>query len=407
MLPRVKIYYENGSIGATTPIDDGTCGLIASGVAVRAGFDDESVEFELERAYLITKLSDLQPLGITDAANDPNANIYNAVKEFYNEAPEGTKLWLMGVARTVTYHDMLDKTKSYAAKLIREANGTINFLFTSKVFPGGYTPTIVNGLDNTVTSAMFNAQLLAEWATYSLYAPLFVILEGLYYNGTPGHLANLSEYSYNRVGVVIGSTRAGSVGSSTGLLAGRLAAIPVQRSITRVKSGPIKAEKLYIRNSLAELANPDLINDAGYICPRTFVGMAGYYWANDHLATADTDDYKLIQRRRVIDKAYRIAYKTLSEELGDEIPVTNQGYIPAPIVKSIQNRVETAIENRMTAYGNLGVDPSDPKDTGVTCYIDHTQNVLATSRLNVQLRVKPFGYPKYIDVYLGFKTVNT
>lgn len=400
MLPRVKIYYENGSIGATTPMDDGTCGLIASGVAV-------SGKFELQRAYLITKLSDLQALGITDDASDPNANIYIAVKEFYYEAPDGTKLWLMGVTNTVTYNDMLDKTKSYATNLIQEANGTINFLFTSKVFPNGYTPTMLNGLDSTVASAMINAQQLAEWATDSLYAPLFVILEGLYYSGTPTDLANLSEHNYNRVGVVIGSTQAGSVGSSTGLLAGRLAAIPVQRSITRVKSGPIKAEKLYIGNSLAELGNPDLINDAGYICPRTFVGMAGYYWANDHLATADTDDYKLIQRRRVIDKAYRIAYKTLSKELGDEIPVTNQGYIPAPIVKSIQNRVETAIENQMTAYGNLGVDPDDPKDTGVTCYIDHTQNVLATSRLIVQLRVKPFGYPKYIDVYLGFKTVNT
>jgi len=33
--------------------------------------------------------------------------------------------------------------------------------------------------------------------------------------------------------------------------------------------------------------------------------------------------------------------------------------------------------------------------------------VVATSRLKVQLRVKPFGYPKYIDVYLGFKTINT
>lgn len=400
MLPRVKIYYENGSIGATTPMDDGICGLIASGVAV-------SGKFELEKSYLITRLFDLQALGITADDNDPNANIFRTVKDIYDEAPDGTKLWLMGVAKSIAYNDMLDKTKNYSAKLIREANGTINFLITSKVFPSGYVPTMLNGLDSTVTSAMHNAQQLAEWATDTLYAPLFVILEGLYYSGTPSDLANLSEHNYNRVGVVIGNTQANSVGGSAGLLAGRLASIPVHRSIMRVKSGSIKADKLYIGNNLAELGNPDIISDAGYICPRTFVGMAGYYWANDHLATADTDDYKLIQRRRVIDKAYRIAYKTLVQELGDEIPITSNGYIPAPIVKSIQNRVETAIENHMTAYGNLGVDPADPKDAGVACYIDHTQNVLATSRLVVQLRVKPYGYPKYIDVYLGFNTINT
>lgn len=399
MLPRVKIYYENGAIGATTPIDDGTCGLIASGVAIGGIFN-------LNQPYLITRLADLQTLGITSEPEDDNANIYKTVKEFYAEAPEGTKLWLMGVEKTVTYDVIFDKDQDYAKKLILAANGAINFLFTSKVFPDGYTPTIVNGLDSTITSAMLNAQQLGDWAADTLYAPLFCILEGLNYSGNASDLADLSTYEYNRVAVLIGDTIEGSTGACAGLLAGRVAAIPVQRSIMRVKSGAIKAQKLYIGSDPAELGNPDIINDAGYICPRTFVGKAGYYWNNDHLATKDTDDYKLIQRRRVIDKAYRIAYKTLVDELGDEIPVTNEGYIPAPIIKSIQNRVETAIENNMTAYGNLGADPSDPKDTGVQCYIDYRQNVVATSTLKIQLRVKPYGYPKYIDVYLGFKTVN-
>ncbi len=206
--------------------------------------------------------------------------------------------------------------------------------------------------------------------------------------------------------VLIGDTVANSKGACAGLLAGRIAAIPVQRSVARVKSGAIKATQLYLGSQPAELGNPDIINDAGYICSRTFIGKAGYYWCNDHLATADSDDYKLIQRRRVIDKAYRIAYKTLVDELGDEIPVTDDGYIPAPTVKSIQNKVETSIANQMTLYGNLCVNPSNSNDTGVQCYIDYRQNVVATSLLQIQLRVKPHGYPKYIDVYLGFKTTN-
>lgn len=381
-------------------MDDGTCGLVASGV-------DVSGLFELQKPYMVTRLADLQALGITSGENDANANIYKTVKEFYDEAPEGTKLWLLGVAKTVAYNEIFDRTKDYARKLILAAGGAINFLFTSKVFPASYSPTMLNGLDSSVTTAMLNAQQLAEWATDTLYAPLFIILEGLYYSGNPSDLANLAEHAYNRVAVLVGDTVSGSTKASAGLFAGRIAAIPVQRSVMRVKSGAIKADKLYIGSSVAELANPDVINDAGYICPRTFVGMAGYYWCNDHLATSDVDDYQLLQRRRVIDKAYRIAYKTLVEELGDEVPVTGEGFIPAPTVKSIQNKVETAIENQMTAYGNLGADPSDPKDSGVECYIDYRQNVVATSKLNVQLRVKPFGYPKYIDVYLGFKTINT
>ncbi len=400
MLPRVKIYYENGSIGAATPMEDGVCGLVASGVAV-------SGTFALETAYLLTTLDDLTALGITSDSSDANANIFKAVKEFYDEAPVGTKLWLMAYDKTVTYGALFDKTNNYAKKLIVAANGAINFIFTAIADPTGYTPTIVNGLDSQVATAMLKAHELANWATDTLYAPLFVLLEGRHYNGNAGNLANLAENEYNRVGVVIGDTVSGSTGACSGLVAGRLAAIPVQRSLMRVKTGTIKAEKLYIGTQAAENGQPDVVNDAGYICPRTFVGKAGYYWCNDHLATADSDDYKLIQRRRVIDKAYRIAYKTLVEELGDEIPVTDDGYIPAPVCKHIQNKVETAIENQMTAYGNLGADPSNPKDTGVTCYIDYKQNVVATSLLKIQLRVKPFGYPKYIDVYLGFKTTNS
>ena len=56
----------------------------------------------------------------------------------------------------------------------------------------------------------------------------------------------------------------------------------------------------------------------------------------------------------------------------------------------------------MTASGELS---GDGGDNGVQVYIDPTQDVLATSTINVELRVRPFGYARYINVLLGF-TVN-
>ena len=153
----------------------------------------------------------------------------------------------------------------------------------------------------------------------------------------------------------------------------------------------------------AELGDPATISDAGFVCPRTFVGKGGYFWSDDKLATAPSDDYALIPRRRVIDKAYRIAYQTLVNEISEEVPVTDEGKISAPVVKSIQTAVESAIINNMTSYGNLGNDPGDANDMGVECYINPDQNIVATSRLEVSVRVKPHGYTKYIDVTLGFK----
>jgi len=398
MLPRVKIYFENGSIGSTTPSDDGVVGLVATGVAV-AG------KFVLGTAYLITSLSGLTALGITSADADVNKTIYKAVKDFYTEAPDGTKLWLKGVSDTVTLAQMMDVTLTNAKTLIDSANGAIKILFAVKKDATGYVTTITDGLDADVTAAITKAQALGEYASDSKYAPLFVILPGRHYSGVAADLSDLGTGTFNRVAVMIGDTVASSNDAAVGLLAGRVAGIPVQRSIARVKSGAIGVASLYIGAVTAENGSPDVINDNGYITFRTFVGKSGYYFTDDKLATAVTDDYALIPRRRTIDKAYRIGYQTLINELGDEIPVTDDGTIPASTVKSIQNAVETAIENNMA--GELGSDPGNSTDTGVICFIDHTQNVVSTSKLNVKLRVKPFGYPKYIDLYLGFKTATT
>ena len=393
-LPRVKIFFENGLIGATTPSDDGVSGLIATGIAV-------TDKFALDTPYLITTLDGLLNYGIS-SANNPT--IYKAVSDFYTEAPDGTKLWIKGVADTVTLANMMDVTLTHAKGLIDSANGAIKILFAAKKDATGYTATITGGLDADVTAAITKAQTLGEYANDTKYAPLFTILPGRHYSGIAANLASLGTDTSNRVCVLIGDTVASSVDAAVGLLAGRVASIPVQRSIARVKSGAIGATPLYIGAVTAENGAPDVINDGGYITLRTFVGKAGYYFTDDKLATDPTEDYALIPRRRCIDKACRLAYKTLVNELNDEVPVTDAGYLPHSICKSIQNAVETDIINTMGSAGELGRNPDDANDDGVECYINPTQNIVATNQFDVKLRIKPFGYPKYIDLYLGFKT---
>ncbi|HON52199.1 MAG TPA: DUF2586 family protein [Bacteroidales bacterium] len=398
MLPRVKIYYENGALGSVAPSEDGVIGIVASGTAV-------ADKFALGTAYLITKLSDLDALGITEGSADVNKHIYKCVKEIYSIAQEGSKVWLQACANTVTMTDMFDKTKTYAKTLLDATNGAINILVSCKQEPTEYTPTIVDGLDGDVYTAMAKAQELAVWSAEEKYAPLFVILEGRRYAGTASSLRDLHLGANNRVQILVADTEASSNTACVGLLAGTYANVPVHRSAARVKNGALPAI-IYIGTNKAELGSPDVIHDAGFVTARTFIGKAGYFWTDDKLATAVSDDYALVPRRRVIDKAYRIAYATILEEIGDEMPVTDDGKIPAAIAKSIQNKVETAIENTMTVNGELGVDPGNAKDTGVKCFIDINQNVVSTSKFIASLQVKPYGYTKYIDVYLGFQTTS-
>lgn len=394
MLPRVKIYFENGLIGATSPSDDGVCGLIATGVAVDG-------KFALLTPYLITTPDGLLDYGIT-SANNPT--IYKAVYDFYTEAPDGTKLYVYGVADAVSLSDMVDVAGVHGKAIINYAKGALSCLFVSKKDANGYNAIITDGLDADVYAAITKAQALCEWATDSLYAPLFAVIPGRHYSGTATDLALLTERTDNRVAVMIGDTTSGSVDAAVGLLAGRVAAIPVMRSIARVKSGSIGASAFYIGTKSPESANADVISDVGFVTFRNFIGKAGYYFTDDKLATEASDDYALIPRRRSIDKGYRIAYKTLVNELNDEVPVTDDGYIPHTICKSIQNSVETDIINTMGTAGELGRNPDDSNDTGVSCYIDPSQNIVATDQFKAKLRIKPFGYPKYIDLYIGFKT---
>ena len=405
MLPNVKIDFANGLLGAVGAMNDGVAGLIATATAVTQTINGNSVTtFALNTPYKITALDQLVEKGINSASTGANANLYKCVKEFYDEAPVGSELWIMGVADTMTVDKMVDKTEANGAKkLVSAANGDIRILIVKVTDASGYSATVTHAIDAKVETAITNAQALAEEATSALYAPLFVILEGRHYSGVASSLPQLDEGNENRVAVLIGDTVANSKGAAVGLLAGRIAAIPVQRSIGRVRSGKIVATTLYIGSVTAENGDPGTINDAGFICPRTFVGKSGYFWSDDKLATAPTDDYALSPRRRTIDKAYRIAYQTLVDTLNDEVPVTDEGKIAPPYVKSVQAAVESAIINQMTSEGNLGVDPSDPKDMGVKCYINPDQNIVATSKLKVKLRVKPYGYPKYIEVDLGFK----
>lgn len=394
MLPRVKLSFESGLIGGTNPMEDGVAGMICNGTAVTS-------TLSLNQAYLVTKLDDLAALGITNGNSDANKHIYKAVKEFYAEAPEGTKLWLYVVADTNTMANMLDKDGTIGKAFINATNGAIRELTIVRKAAANYSPTIANGLDSDVMAAAAKAQALAEWAADNKFAPFFTILPGLSYSGTAASLSDLSSNAYNSVGILIGDTVSNSGDACVGLLLGRIASIPVQRSIARVKTGAIGESALYIKDKVAEDGNPDVISNAGYICPRTFVGKSGYFWSDDKLATSASDDYALIPRRRTIDKAFRIAYATLVEELSDEVAVTSDGKVPAPVCKSLEAVVESDI---VTAMGeNLGADPSDPTDKGVQCYIDPNQVVVSTSKLNVKLRVKPYGYLKYIDVYLGFR----
>lgn len=391
MLPRIKISYLNGQLGTVGESPDGLFALVCGATAVGG-------TFELEKAYSVRGMDDLAALGIT---SEGNPRLYKHVKEFYDEAEEGTELVVYGVAKSAKMTALLDKTSGSARKLVEGQNGRLRGVFVAG--DGGTTGSVTEGLDPDVLSALPIAQQLAEWATEELYAPLFVILEGRGYTGEG--LRDLSELAYNRVGVLIGDTEAGSEGACVGTLAGRLATLPVQRNVGRVKDGALFPTEMYVGNVKVDEGGSVIagLYDKGYITPRKYVGRSGYFFTDDRLACDETDDYAHLAHRRVIDKAYRIVYDTLLDMMLDELEVNEDGTLQAGIVKSWQQAVEDALNAAMTASGELSAGDDGE---GCVCYIDQTQNVLATSKVAVTVKVRPFGYARYVDVSLGFQVTQ-
>lgn len=388
MLPRIKIQFLNGQLGTVGESPDGLFALVCGAKAV-------TKNLELDKAYTLHAFDELVALGVT-AENNPR--LYKHVQDFYTEAEEGTKLIIFPVDKTKTFTELCDKDTGVIKELITAENGALRGIF---VAGDGREATITtNGLDNDLFTALPKAQQLAEWATVSLYAPLFVILEGRGYKD--GAVKDLHKEAYNRVGVLIGDTVKASEGAAVGLMAGRLATLPVQRNIARVKNGALKPVAMFIGEKPVE-ENASAVSDlydAGYITPRKYVGKAGYFFTDDRLACEQTDDYAHITARRTIDKAYRIAYAALLELMMDELYVNEDGTLQHGIIMAWQQMMENAVNRAMTAAGELSADTDG---TGCKAYVDPTQNVLSTSKIELTLKVRPFGYARYVDVKLGFQ----
>lgn len=395
MLPRVKIQFLNGLLGTVGESADGLLALICGASAV-------ANKLALNSIYEVRSMDDLAELGVTE---QNNAVLYKQVSEFYDEAGSGVKLILYPVAPATTATFICDYTKTaegFARDLITRLNGALRGIGVAGVNSNSSVAS-TNGLDPDVFTALPKAQQLAEWATTELYAPLFFAIEGRAYDASK-ELKNLSVEEYNRCLVAIGDTVTNSTGAAIGTLLGRIASIPVQRNIGRVKDGSLFPLEMYVGTKKVEESNSVIasIFDKGYIVPRKHVGRSGYFYADDPMACDPTDDYAHLANRRVIDKAYRIAYDTMLNELLDEIDLNEDGTMQHAVIKSWQQTLENAINRQMTANGELSATDGE----GCQVYINEKQNVVSTSKIELTLKVRPHGYARYIDVNLGFQVTN-
>lgn len=423
MLPRIKIAYLNGQLGTVGESPDGLFALV---VNMRSS----------ELAGIPIKIRSVDDLKqYADKGMDENSepHVYKFVRQFYSEAEVGTEVYLFGVLLNSSASSVFSlDSEGMLRYLLIATKGAIRGLLVAPLFASsGVNPVsledgvmpVEGDLDEGVMTTEMSvgddgvatladgdlaqvaplAQALAEWSTTQLYAPIFVVLSGVNYAEAP----DFSKLKYNRVAVLIGDDKQSSGCDCIGLLAGRLASIPVHRNCGRVKDGPLSPVEMFIGDfPVADVEQYGIISELynkRYITPRQYVGRAGFFFTDDNMACDPTDDYAHLAHRRVIDKAYRITYDTLLDMMLDELAVNEDGTLQVGVVKAWQQAVENAINAQMTANGELS---ASEEGAGVECYINEKQNVLATSKVEVTVKVRPYGYARYIDVNLGFQVTS-
>jgi hypothetical protein len=386
-LPNIKFNISSKGLGLLQSDIQKVPGVVLTGATV-AGTSKVTVG----QSYQIFSLDEAVNLGIEEAGT--NAFAYQHIKAFYDEAKKGAELWFMLVLSTVKMEEMADITKPYAKKLLADASGKIRILGILK--KSGTAETITDGLDADVALAVAKSQALSEDYA-SRYFPVRVIVSGNKFSGTVADLKDYSTATFNKVSILLANTD-GSKEAAIGLALGRIASIPTQRKISRVKDGPVENFNAYFTNGLkAESLDTawDAIHNKGYIFLRSFANRSGYFFTSDVTLTSATDDFNTLARGLVMDEAVLIAYDVLVDELSDEIPVSVQGTIHPATIKSWQNAVEQQISGLMVQQGKL---------SGAKAFIDENQNVLSTNNLDITLQLLPVGYSDYITVNIGFTT---
>lgn len=396
-LPNVATVVTNKNLGRVDSGNDGICGLIGHGIA--------TVKFALGDVLTLVQLADAEALGIDEAYDTTNTvMLWHHIRDFYDEAPSGTTLYVMPVAKTVTMAQMLAKDGVYAPALLQKAGGDIRILAVTSV-----TETWAN-----IVAAIPIAQLLYK-QSFDLYMPHSILLEG---RDCPDTLNTIDDLrndetgpDANRVSVVISQDLAVAATAPDANYAnvchalGRAAAVPVQRNIGRVKDGrlaSVTTPALSNGTKIADLtqATLDTVNGKGFIFMRNHVGKSGAFFNGDHCACPIDDDYYGLGRGRTMDKAVRIVRDTYVEELLDDIEIDpDNGKIAPDVVKAYQQAANSAIEANM-------MQPGSEEISGKSVYVNPEQDVQATDKVAIKLKIVPKGTVKAIEVELGYsKTV--
>ncbi len=393
-MQKLTITRTNGNIVRSLPGEDHISGLVFYSDTLPVA--DEGVEgfSATERIHAISSIETAEKYGITaDAAAWETRVLHYTLASIFNMNP-GVTLYV-GVFKPAAGANAFSEIKqiqNYAGGRLRQVgvwNGAVEL-----------SDTLVNSLQSAAT--MLEAQ---NKPLSILYAPKVPDVTRL-----PADLAKIGR---KNVSVVIGQDGAGVAAdlyadaanaakasvSALGDLLGAVSKAKVNESIAWVEQFPtnISIPAFGDGTKYRDLDEGviEVLDTNRYIFLRTYDGMAGAFFNDNHTLDVPTSDYAFINDVRTIDKAVRGIRTYLLPKLGRPMKVdADTGRLERTAVEHLITTGNKPLEE-MAKAGEL---------SGYRFDIDPDQNILATSRVRGVIKNVAVGVMRNLDLEIGYAT---
>ena len=398
--PDVVVLQSNGNLDRLAEKQDGTTLLYVTGVAVGGKF----ALGDLLGPFYSPEDADTESINAAyDVTNTSLA--YQHIVDFFAGAGNGTKLYVVVQANTVTMAQITDKTAAHAATHLSALGGEVRILIVTRI--PDVVGTITNQIPADILTAITNAQALRDFEYEApRHRPIQIFLEGHNWGGTASTTKDQRTVTSNRVTVVLSQDRDKALSNAAfnkyanaAFAGGVVAGDPVHRNPGRVKSGA----RTHVTNagissgalvSTLTEANLQILHEFGYMIMWKHSGKDGWFFSDFPTCVALTDDYAYGTEGRTMDKAARIIRTVYLEELLDDVQVNPEtGKLDIGVVKNYQGICDKALNLELVSQGEA---------SGAKTFTDPAQDVNTTDKIVTKIQIVKKGTARNIEATVGF-----
>lgn len=393
-MQNLTITRTNGNIVRSLAGEDHISGLVFYSATLPTATEGVDGFTATERIHAISSPETAEKYGITaDAEAWETRVLHYTLASIFNMNP-GVSLYV-GIFKPAAGANAFSEIKqiqNYAGGRLRQVgvwNGAVEL-----------SDTLVNSLQSVRTTLEAQNKPLSI-----LYAPKVSDVTAL-----PSDLAKIGR---NGVSVIIGQDGAGVADelyrdaanaakasvSALGDALGAVSKAKVHESIAWVESFPTNIAVAAFGDGKKYRDLDDAVieelDSSRYIFLRTYDGLAGCFFNDNHTLDVPTSDYAFINDVRTMDKAVRGVRTYLLPKLGRPMKVdADTGKLERTAVEHLITTGNKALEE-MAKAGEL---------SGYRFDIDPDQNILATSRVRGVIKNVAVGVMRNLDLEIGYAT---